>query len=309
MAWTVSGTATTVEPVVPERRPARAKLNLFLHVLGRRPNGYHELDSLIVFTGLADGVSAAAADRLSLTRTGAFAGRLAASLAADDDDLMLRAARALAPGRGAALGLEKNLPPAAGMGGGSSDAAAALRALVSLWRLDMDEASLAEIGLGLGADVPACLAQPGAVRIGGVGERVSPIGPIPPAPVLVVNPGVALSTAEVFRAREGGWSPPAPAWDGASTVADLAAWLAPLGNDLEAPARRLAPVVDEVLARLRTLPGVLLARMSGGGATCFALFDTGAAAGAARDLVQAERPGWWCRATCLAVGDEAAVTP
>ncbi len=285
-----------------ERRPARAKLNLFLHVLGRRANGYHELDSLIVFTGLADEVRAGPADRLSLTRGGPFAERLAASLGEGDDDLLLRAARALDPERTAALALDKNLPPASGMGGGSSDAAAGLRALDALWDLDLDEARLAEIGLGLGADVPACLAQPRAVRIGGVGERVVPVGPLPPAPALVVNPGVALATPDVFRARNGSFSAPAPSWPAPTSPGALAEWLAPLRNDLEAPAIALAPVVGEVLDRLAALPGVRLARMSGSGATCFALFDSEAAAAVGRDEIAAARPEWWCRATRLEAG-------
>ncbi len=291
------------------RRLARAKLNLFLHVLGRRPDGYHELDSLIVFTDLADRVEAQSSPTLTLSRSGPFARRLAASLARDEDDLMLRAAGALDGARRAALKVEKNLPPSAGVGGGSSDAAATLRALDTLWNLNLGEAALARLAITLGADVPACLAQPEAVRIGGVGERLARLRGLPPVAVLVVNPGVGLATAEVFRAADGAWSRPAPESPGFATARDLAEWLRPLGNDLEVPAIRLAPVVDEVLSRLRTAPDVLLARMSGSGATCFALFEFSAGARAARDRLAAERPGWWCVATALATTSAGEAAP
>ena len=271
---------------------APAKVNLSLLVTGRRPDGYHVLDSLVVFGPAADRLHAKPAADLSLGIEGPFA----ASLAADPDNLVLRAGRALCAwaGRtlGAALVLEKNLPVASGIGGGSADAAAALRLLCRLWDLRPDPAALSNLALALGADVPVCLASAPA-RMRGVGDILAPLPALPPCGVLLVNPNVAVATADVFRARAAGFSrdpDPPPRWDDAAA---LAASLAALGNDLEAPALQLAPVIGQVLAALRALPCCLLARMSGSGATCFALFpDPGAAARAAARLpVQ-----WWSAA-------------
>jgi len=265
-------------------RFAPAKVNLYLHVTGRRADGYHLLDSLAVFPAVGDVVTAEPADALSLAITGPFA----AGLQAEPDNLLLRAARALRPGAGAALTLEKNLPIASGIGGGSADAAAALRLLAQLWGV---EGSLHETALALGADVPVCLASVPA-RMGGVGELLSPAPVLPAFGMVLVNPGVAVATPAVFKARQGEFSPPAtlPAtWpNAASMAADLRACV----NDLQAPAIALAPVIAEVLAALAALPGALLARMSGSGATCFALFETPAAAAAAAQGLS--RPGWWC---------------
>ncbi len=262
---------------------APAKINLFLHVTGRRPDGYHQLDSLAVFAGIGDFLSAQPAERLSLEVSGPFG----AALGDEPDNLVLRAARALGH-HGAALHLLKHLPVASGIGGGSSDAAAALRVLAELWGV---QTNLPELALRLGADVPVCLGRR-AARMGGIGEVLAPPPRLPDFGLLLVNPGVAVSTAAVFRVRTGGFSPPAdlPAYwpDAAAMAADLSA----LGNDLEAPAMALQPVIGEALAALRALPGVLLARMSGSGATCFGLL---ASPGAARDAAAAQaRPGWWC---------------
>jgi 4-diphosphocytidyl-2-C-methyl-D-erythritol kinase len=270
--------------------PAPAKVNLYLHVTGRRADGYHLLDSLAVFGPAADAVAAAPAAALSLSLDGPFA----AGLAAEPDNLVLRAARALAAAAGiaprAALGLTKRLPVASGIGGGSADAAAALRALDRLWGLGFGAARLAAIGAGLGADVPVCVASRPA-RMGGVGEVLSAAPALPACGLLLANPWVALATPAVFRARQGsGFTPAAllpAAWADAPGMArDLAA----LRNDLEAPAIALCPVVAEVLAALRGLPGCLLARMSGSGATCFGLFATPAAARRAAGLLPG---GWW----------------
>ena len=268
---------------------APAKVNLYLHVTGRRADGYHLLDSLAVFGPAADEVAAEPAEGLSLALDGPFG----AGLAAEADNLVLRAARALAEAagcnRGAALRLVKRLPIASGIGGGSADAAAALKLLDRLWALGLGEAWLAEIGGRLGADVPVCLASR-PMRMQGVGELLSPAPALPPCGLLLVNPGLALATPAVFRAREGAFTPPATlpaAWDDAAAMArDLAA----LRNDLEAPAIRLCPPIAEVLAALRALPGCLLARMSGSGATCFGLFATPAAAEAAAPTLP---DGWW----------------
>jgi 4-diphosphocytidyl-2-C-methyl-D-erythritol kinase len=268
---------------------APAKVNLYLHVTGKRDDGYHLLDSLAVFPDVADDVMVEPAVELELARiTGDF-GDL---LDPEPDNLMLRAARALAESArisaGARLHLVKNLPVASGIGGGSADAAATLRLLRAHWRLNLP---LHEIALSLGADVPVCLASRPA-RMRGVGEILSPPPKLPHFGMLLTNPGVQVPTADVFRARTGGFSPAAtlPAlWPDAAAMATA---LSALHNDLEAPAIALAPPIATVLDTMRGLPGALLARMSGSGATCFALFATPAQAEAAAAAIR--RPGWWC---------------
>ena len=262
-------------------------MNLALHVLGRRSDGYHLLDSLAVFAAVGDVLRAEPAEELSL----AITGRFAAALGAETDNLVLRAARALAAAAGIAprarLTLEKRLPVASGIGGGSADAAAALRLLARLWGV---APASEELALRLGADVPVCLASRPA-RMGGIGEALAPAPRLPPCGLLLVNPGVAVATPAVFRARSGAFSPPLDLPGGWVDAAAMAADLARLSNDLEAPATSLEPAIGEVLAALRALPGALLARMSGSGATCFALFAT---ATAARDAAaRAARPEWW----------------
>ncbi len=269
--------------------PAPAKVNLNLLVTGRRSDGYHLLDSVVVFGPAADTLHADPADGLTLRVTGPFA----AGLVAEPDNLVLRAARALAgwAGRppGAALVLEKCLPVASGIGGGSADAAAALRLLCRLWDIHPLAPDLARIALSLGADVPACLlSRP--VRMTGVGEGLSPLPPLPPCGLLLVNPGVPVATAAVFKARTAPFSCPADLPDRWTDARRLASSLAAGGNDLQAPALGLAPVIGEVLAALRALPGCLLARMSGSGATCFGLFADGGSAAAAGDRLGG---GWW----------------
>ncbi len=270
---------------------APAKINLTLHITGRRADGYHLLDSLVAFAGAHDQVTAAPGNALSLTVAGPFA----PALAQDADNLVLRAARALAAAAGvaphAALHLEKRLPVASGIGGGSADAAAALRALCRLWNLTLPPARLHEVALGLGADVPVCLASR-PCRMTGIGETLSAMPALPQCGLLLVNPGVALSTQAVFRARAGAFSQAPTLPDYWPDAAALAATLAQGGNDLQPPAIALCPAVGALLAELGGYPGALLARMSGSGATCFALFaNAGAAAAAAATL---GRPGWWC---------------
>jgi 4-diphosphocytidyl-2-C-methyl-D-erythritol kinase len=236
------------------------------------------------------------AEQLSRTISGPFAARLAA----DADNLILRAARALAVETGvparAGLVLEKHLPVASGIGGGSADAAATLRLLCRLWRIAPDPAALDRLALKLGADVPACLrSQP--VLMGGIGERLEPAPALPPCFVLLVNPGVALPTASVFQARSGPYSAPPRLPASWPHVPAMAADLALLGNDLEAPARGLCPAIGEVLASIGRQPGCLLARMSGSGATCFGLFaDRAAAEHAAKATARAN---WWVWAGAL----------
>jgi 4-diphosphocytidyl-2-C-methyl-D-erythritol kinase len=265
-------------------RFAPAKVNLFLHVTGRRADGYHELDSLAVFPAVGDVVRVRAAAALTLEVGGPFG----VALASEPDNLLLRAARALRPGGGAALALEKNLPVASGIGGGSADAAAALTALAELWGV---ETSLHEVAAGLGADVPVCLASRPA-RMQGIGEILAAAPVLPDFGIVLVNPGVAVPTPSVFKARAGGFSAVAGlpgAWpDVAAMVDDLNA----TRNDLQDAAIGIAPVIAAVLDMLAALPGALLVRMSGSGATCFALFETPQAAAAAAET--ARRPGWWC---------------
>jgi 4-diphosphocytidyl-2-C-methyl-D-erythritol kinase len=275
---------------------APAKVNLYLHVTGRRDDGHHLLDSLVAFVDIGDHLRAEPAASLSLMVDGPEAADLAA---VGDDNLVLRAARLLADRAGvtagAALYLDKHLPVAAGIGGGSSDAAAALLALKRLWRISLADEALYALGARLGADIPACL-YGRAVWVGGVGERLEPAGPLPEAGILFVNPRRALPTAAVFAARRGplghvGRFAPMPC-----KASALARALMPCRNDLTEAAIGLVPEIAAVLARLGRLPGCLLARMSGSGATCFALFANRAGAEEARAVVAAAEPRWWCAA-------------
>jgi 4-diphosphocytidyl-2-C-methyl-D-erythritol kinase len=275
-----------------EAEPAPAKVNLFLHVTGRRGDGYHLLDSLAVFGPAADALEAAPAPALTLSVAGPFG----AALSDDPDNLVLRAARELAEAagtaapRGAALRLTKRLPVASGIGGGSADAAAALRLLDRLWGLGFGTDRLAALAAALGADVPVCVPSRPA-RMGGVGAELSPAPALPPrCGLLLANPGVALATPAVFRARTGPLSAPAALPARWADAAAMARDLRELRNDLEAPAVALCPPVGEALAALRALPGCLLARMSGSGATCFGLFADAAAAERAAALLPAP---WW----------------
>jgi 4-diphosphocytidyl-2-C-methyl-D-erythritol kinase len=267
---------------------AFAKLNLALHVRAREPDGYHRIETLFAFAEDGDLLAVAEAEGMSLHVTGQFA----SALVAETDNLVLRAAEALrlrfGVTRGAALVLDKRLPVASGIGGGSADAAAALRLLNRFWGLDAEEKLLLGIAAGLGADVPACVRSE-TVRGEGRGDRLLPIdgSMLSGTPMLLVNPGVPVSTPEVFKG-----------WDGIDR--------GPLGhdplvgrNDLEAAAARLAPEIELVLAMLRTLPGVRIARMSGSGATCFALFASEADRDRASASVAAAQPHWWRLASRL----------
>jgi 4-diphosphocytidyl-2-C-methyl-D-erythritol kinase len=271
---------------------APAKVNLYLHVTGRRADGYHLLDSLVVFAGSGDRLRFAPADDLSLTLEGPGAG----NLTADDDNLVLRAARSLADALGrpahAAITLEKHLPVASGIGGGSADAAAALRGLLALWEADLDETSLKEIGLKLGADLPVCLAgRP--TQMSGIGEILTPSVDLPPAWLVLVNPRIALSTPAVFKARRAGFTPAAPFIDVPTTAHGLAAELSNRTNDLAAPAIQLEPTVKIMLDAIGATKGCLLSRMSGSGATCFGLYEDEETADDAADALCESHPGWW----------------
>ena len=267
---------------------APAKVNLALHVTGRRADGYHLLDSLVVFPRLGDLVEAEPAAGLSLAIDGPFA----RDLGAGSDNLVLRAALAMQrPGAGAALRLVKSLPIAGGIGGGSSDAAATLRLLARLWQTPLpDTAAL----LRLGADLPVCLAgRP--CRMTGIGETLAPLA-LPSFWLVLVNPGIPLATAAVFSGLASRDNPPLTDPPGFADATTLAAYLSAQRNDLEASASALAPPLAEVLAALRSQPDCRLARMSGSGATCFGLFATGPQAlAAAADLTRA-RSAWWIAA-------------
>jgi len=278
----------TLPPAGPLVEIAPAKVNLALHVTGRRSDGYHLLDSLVVFAGVGDRLEAEPAAGLSLSLKGPFA----SGLGAGADNLVLRAADLLRPpGQGAALHLTKALPVAAGIGGGSADAAAALRLLARLWDVPLPAPARA---LALGADVPVCLAGRSA-RMRGIGGDLAAVA-LPPVWIVLVNPGVPVPTGGVFAGLARRDNAPMPDLPRFCDAAALFGWLARQRNDLEAPARALAPAIDAVLAALAGQPGCGLARMSGSGATCFALFGTEAPALAAAQALRAAEPRWWVAA-------------
>ncbi|TBN39887.1 4-(cytidine 5'-diphospho)-2-C-methyl-D-erythritol kinase [Paracoccus subflavus] len=261
---------------------ARAKLNLALHVTGRRPDGYHLLDSLVVFASIGD-VIALSPGPLSLRIDGPFAAGLPT-----DDNLCLRAARLA--GAGADLVLTKNLPVASGIGGGSADAAAVLRGLARMGH------AVPENPERLGADVPVCLGS-GPARMQGVGEIVTPLPALPAIAVVLVNPGIALSTPRVFAATERRDHPGLPDIPRLAGLGDLIGWLAETRNDLEPAALSIAPVIGRVLDGLRAT-NAAFARMSGSGATCFGLYETPEQARIAAAALK--QHGWWAVATELA---------
>jgi 4-diphosphocytidyl-2-C-methyl-D-erythritol kinase len=279
---------------------APAKINLTLRVLGRRPDNYHEIESLVVFARLGD--------RLTFTPGRSFElavlGPTAASAGDVDGNLVLRAARALDERverlTGGRFVLTKQLPVAAGLGGGSSDAAAALRLLARANGLSLDDPRVRDAARATGADVPVCL-DPRARVMRGIGEKLSGPLDLPALSALLVNPRVAVPTKDVFVALA---APPVgaipEAEEGtrfATSAAALIEQLAEGRNDLEPPAIKVAPVVAEVLAAIRALPGCRLARMSGSGATCFGLFDTLRSAVAGAKKLHAAQPTWWVEAT------------
>jgi 4-diphosphocytidyl-2-C-methyl-D-erythritol kinase len=264
---------------------AYAKVNLALHVRSREPDGYHRIETIFAFCEDGDRLSVREGEGLSLQCVGPFGSRLGAP----QDNLVFRAARALrrraGVTAGAALLLDKNLPPASGIGGGSADAAAALRLLSRWWSIEAEPEELHALARELGADVPACL-DSRLARGEGRGDVLTPmIGDLTGTPLLLVNPGLPLSTASVFRA-----------WDGVDR--------GPLGelpgrNDLEGPALRLAPAIGDVLEALAGSPGASFVRMSGSGATCFALFHSEAERDAAQASIVVARPDWWTLSTRL----------
>ena len=272
---------------------ASAKVNLTLHVTGQRADGYHLLDSLVVFCGIGDVLQAALAEKLTLTLTGPFAPEIPPG----DGNLVLRAARQFAGDMGVAFTLAKHLPPASGIGGGSADAAAAIRAVLRLHSGIGGNAAGEKIDagkvLGLGADVPVCLASAPA-RMRGIGDMLTPINALPEIYIALVNPRVAVPTPAVFSALATRQNPAMPDdlpnWPDARA---LAKWLKTQRNDLQPAAVGIAPVISDVLRCIAAQPDALIARMSGSGATCFGLFETEAAATTAVDAIGAAYPNWW----------------
>ncbi|GAA6157682.1 4-(cytidine 5'-diphospho)-2-C-methyl-D-erythritol kinase [Pyruvatibacter sp. HU-CL02332] len=276
---------------------APAKINLTLHVLGKRPDGYHLLESLVVFASAGDTLTVDPAEDLSFHVTGPNAAALADT--PDADNLVLKAARLLnaGGGRGARITLEKRLPVAAGIGGGSADCAAAMRALNTLWGLGHDAATLGALGLELGADVPVCVQAPSPCVMSGIGEKIARAPSMPDLWCVLVNPGVPVATGPVFKAlnAQSTTAENDTFWPGGFSDAKAAArFMTTCRNDLEPPARNLVSEVGETVRAIAATKGCLMARMSGSGATCFGLYaDEEAATHAAAALARNE---WWVEA-------------
>lgn len=273
---------------------APAKINLFLHVGEQRSDGYHALESLVVFADVGDELLIEPAKAFSLTLDGPFG----AKLADEGDNLIAKAARALGAKAGRSpdvrITLTKNLPVASGIGGGSADAAAALRGLVQFWDLKIPHDELHTIAESLGSDVPACLLSE-TLWMTGRGEGIQPVPGLPPAPLVLVNPGVAVSTARIFanlKNRVGVGQAAKPKAD--LSVLALADYFKSNRNDLEKPAREIAPAIDEVLQAI-SHSGALRARMSGSGATCFGLFADDKSAETAAAKIAEDHPDWWVK--------------
>ncbi|MFQ3183963.1 MAG: 4-diphosphocytidyl-2-C-methyl-D-erythritol kinase [Alteromonas macleodii] len=270
--------------------PAPAKVNLTLHVIGQRADGYHLLDSLAMFMALGDVVRVVPADHLSLTIDGPFS----ADLTTNNDNLVLQAALSFGITKGAAINLTKNLPVASGIGGGSADAAATLRALSRLWDVPMPNS---EKILSIGADVPVCLTT-NLSHMRGIGDQIDILTTPKKLNILLVNPKVAVSTSQVF----GGLSrklntPMGTNMPNPTDTDNWIKWLSTQRNDLEKPAQIAAPAIGEVLASLRAQNGCLLARMSGSGATCFAFFKDSSTRDAAAVTLRQSHKTWWITAT------------
>ncbi|HAX91012.1 MAG TPA: 4-(cytidine 5'-diphospho)-2-C-methyl-D-erythritol kinase [Rhodospirillaceae bacterium] len=273
---------------------APAKINLYLHVTGRRVDGYHFLDSLVAFTNVGD--------RLRLTPAPAFdfviEGPMAAVLAGQDSEnnLAVRAARMLAKALDKPLNvrltLTKNLPIASGIGGGSTDAAAALRLLAAYWKLPPTAPLLHEIAALLGQDVPCCIAAE-SCYFEGIGDVTSPAPTLPLTHIVLVNPNKGLSTPSVFKARGGAFTPPAPFHVAPETVQDLATLLAARTNSLTEAAIGLCPDIQKVLTAIVGTQECLLSRMSGSGATCFGIYADRSSAKQAAATLYKEHPSWW----------------
>lgn len=269
---------------------ARAKINLALHVTGQRADGYHLLDSLVCFADFGDELCANPSESLSLS----VVGPMAKNVPDGADNLVLRAACLLDPSLGAAIELTKRLPMAAGIGGGSSDAAACLTALSKLWDVPLPDA--ADV-LTLGADVPVCLAGETA-RMRGIGDEITPVN-MPALQAVLVHPGIGLSTPQVFSQLKNKSNAPLGAVPTSNSFAEWCEFLTAARNDLEAPAVACAPIVAEVLAELVRVKSCALARMSGSGSTCFGLFKTKQEAEKTAETLKISHPNWWIKAVTL----------
>ena len=276
----------------PNKAVAPAKVNLTLHVTGQRDDGYHLLDSLVVFTDAGDTITATPSDSLTLNVTGPFA----AGVPTDGSNLILRAAAALRRVRGvikgAAITVEKHLPNAAGLGGGSSDAATTIKLLADLWDVAPLGPSAPEARL-LGADVPVCLRAPAPTRMTGIGEALSPTPSLPHCALVLVNPKVAVPTAAVFAGLTHKQNAPMDHVPNGLDFDGFANWLAVQRNDLQPPAIHAAPAIQTVIDRLNKIPNVAFAGMSGSGATCFGLTKDMADARQVARIIQVAEMGWW----------------
>jgi len=281
---------------------AAAKINLYLHVTGKRADGYHLLDSLVAFAAVHDTLTIEPAHTLELILQGPFG----LGLPTTSDNLVLRAAEQLrglaGVSDGARITLSKHLPVASGIGGGSADAAATIKGLVHHWGIHPGHHDLSGLALGLGADVPICLYGQAAF-MGGIGEQIEPLSDFPDVPMVLVNPGVGVSTPAIFKARRAEFSaarrfdtPPSSAEALIGMLKDCRT------NDLALPAIETEPVIGDVLSMIEATPGCQLARMSGSGATCFGLYVTQTEAEQAANQIKAEHPEWWSVATRL-IGD------
>ena len=286
----------------------RAKVNLTLRVVGRRVDGYHDLESVVAFADCADRLTLAPGPELSLKTTGPLAGACGET----SDNLVLKAARLLGERipklKAGSFTLEKVLPVAAGIGGGSADAAAALRLLARLNGLSLDDKRVLDVALATGADVPVCLPSK-ACDMTGVGETLMPLS-LPKMPCVLVNPRVPVATRDVFDAlglRHGELLIGAtdvmmqgPSWpDEGGSLEEWVEAFATSANDLEAPATKIQPLIGEVITALNGTNGAWLARMSGSGATCFALYENTAEAQRGANKIQLEHPSWWVHAGTL----------
>ena len=279
--------------------PAPAKINLYLHVTGKRDDGYHLLDGLVAFAGVHDIITIAAANQLKLINQGPFGEGLPTTA----DNLVIRAAEQLQDLTGimdgAQITLTKNLPIASGIGGGSADAAAAIKGLVRHWGIHPGHYDLSGLALGLGADVPICLYGQAAF-MGGIGEQNEPVYALPEAPMVLVNPGVGVSTPTIFKARKAGFSLARRFDNTPSSFDELIELLTDnRGNDLMEPAIQTEPIIGDVLKQIELTRGCQLARMSGSGATCFGFYNTQVEADMAASDIKSTHPEWWVVATRL----------
>jgi 4-diphosphocytidyl-2-C-methyl-D-erythritol kinase len=295
----MSDTQETVLDRAAQRQSvdAPAKINLALHVVGRRPDGYHLLESLTVFTGFGDRLSIEKAEADAFSASGPFAD----DVPLDEDNLVvaarerLRAAFPLFDCPPVSIRLEKNLPIASGLGGGSSDAAAALVALSKEWEIPATKPELARLCPALGADVPMCLAQEPLIATG-VGEKIALVPGFPALSLVLVNPGVPVATPQVFRSLASFENPGLPPLPSPLGFDALIGWLDKTRNDLEPTARKIAPEIGKALDEIAA-SGALISRMSGSGATCFGIYRNEAEARGAARHISRERPGWFTAAT------------